>query len=181
MFKKLGIGLLGVLVGLIALIASRPADFRLERKTKIDAPVAVTFGLVNDFHSWDVWSPWAKIDPAMKVTHSGPERGQGAVYEWTGNSEVGQGRMEILSARENEEVKIDLHFIAPFEAKNLTTFTFVPQGNGVEVIWAMAGTNNFMAKAFDLFVGMEKQVGPDFEKGLAQLKQAAEQKAKAGV
>ena len=42
----------------------------------------------------------------------------------------------------------------------------------------MAGENNFMAKAFGLFMNMDKMVGGDFEKGLAQLKSVAETPSK---
>ena len=71
------------------------------------------FTLVNDFHNWDAWSPWAKLDPAMKTTHGGPAAGTGATYAWTGNSQAGQGRMEILESRAGEGVRIKLDFIKP--------------------------------------------------------------------
>jgi hypothetical protein len=41
----------------------------------------------------------------------------------------------------------------------------------------MSGENNFMSKAFDLFMNMDKTVGADFEKGLSQMKTTAEQQA----
>jgi hypothetical protein len=40
----------------------------------------------------------------------------------------------------------------------------------------MSGTNNFIGKAFCMFMNMEKIIGPDFEKGLAELKTVAEKK-----
>jgi hypothetical protein len=42
----------------------------------------------------------------------------------------------------------------------------------------MYGTNNFIAKAFCLFNNMDKMLGGEFEKGLAQMKLAAEAAAK---
>jgi uncharacterized protein YndB with AHSA1/START domain len=174
MLKKVGIAVVFALLILIGLIAMQPSDFRLERKATIAAPPATVYALVDNFKAWDDWSPWAKIDPAMKKTLSGPERGVGAIYEWEGNDDVGKGRMEIIEAVDQQKIKIDLNFIAPFAARNETVFTFENQGDGTQVTWSMSGTNNFMAKAFDLFVDMDKMVGADFDKGLGQLKALSE-------
>ena len=38
----------------------------------------------------------------------------------------------------------------------------------------MAGKNNFVARAVCLFMSMDKMVGGEFEKGLAQMKAIAE-------
>ena len=38
----------------------------------------------------------------------------------------------------------------------------------------MTGQNNFIAKAFGLFMNMDKMIGGDFEKGLAQMKAVVE-------
>jgi uncharacterized protein YndB with AHSA1/START domain len=53
-------------------------------------------------------------------------------------------------------------------------FTFTPQGDRTAVTWSMSGTQNFMAKAFCMFMSMDKMVGGEFEKGLAQMKSVAE-------
>lgn len=72
---------------------------------------------------------------------------------------------------------IDLDFIKPFESPdNLTEFTFVPKGESTDVTWEMTGKNNFMGKAFGLFMNMDTMLGKDFEKGLSKLKAAAEKK-----
>jgi hypothetical protein len=82
--------------------------------------------------------------------------------------------MTITESRPSEQIVINLEFIEPFESNPTTTFDFKPEGAGTLVTWTMSGTNNFMGKAFDLFLGMEKQVGPDFEEGLRNLKSVAE-------
>ena len=71
-------------------------------------------------------------------------------------------------------IRIKLEFLKPFAATNTAEFSFKPDGNQTTVTWSMFGTNNFMAKAFGLFMNMDKLVGGDFEKGLAQLKSVAE-------
>lgn len=174
MLRKILLGLAALVLVFLIVVALQPADFRVERRTTINAAAATVFTHVNDFHLWNAWSPWAKIDPNMKQTFTGAPTGPGAVYTWSGNKEVGEGRMTILESQPAQRVRINLEFITPFEATNLTDFTFKGAGNQTEVVWAMTGTNNFMLKAASLFMNMDKMVGGDFERGLSQLKSVVE-------
>lgn len=178
MLKKILLGLVVAVLALVGFIASRPDEFSLQRSATIPAPPEVAFALVNDFHNWGQWSPWDKLDPNQKTTFDGAPSGTGAKYAWVGNDDVGEGRMTIEESKPNELVRIKLEFIKPFEATNITTFHFKPEGEGVSVTWKMEGHNNFMSKAFDLFMNMDKMVGKDFEKGLASMKTAAEAEVK---
>ena len=179
MVKKIVLGvLLTILVIVIVLgvvVAIQPADFKIERKITIAAPPEAVFPHVNDFHKWQAWSPWEKLDPTMKRTFEGAEAGTGAIYGWKGD-EVGVGKMTILESKPNEHIKIKLEFLEPWQATNTTDFAFKPNEKGTEVTWSMSGTNNFMFKAVHLFMNMEKMVGADFEKGLASMKEVAEKK-----
>ena len=85
--------------------------------------------------------------------------------------------MTIVESHPNDLVKIRLEFLKPFAATNTADFTFVPAGNQTRVTWAMFGDNSFMAKAMGLIMNMDKMVGGQFEKGLADLKSIAETKA----
>ena len=177
MLKKILGALVVIVIVFIVVVAMRPADFRITRTTNIAAPVEIIFQNVNDLHKWDAWSPWAKLDPNMKQTHEGAAVGVGAIYSWDGNKEVGAGRMTITESRTNEAILIKLEFLKPFAAVNDTEFTFKSadaNGNQTVVTWTMSGTNNFMSKAFCLFMNMDKMVGGDFEKGLASLKTLTE-------
>lgn len=185
MIKKLLLGAVVVIVLLIAIfcavVAMQPSHYQVERSATMNAPAAVVFAQVNDFHKWDAWSPWAKMDPNMKQNYEGAPAGNGAVYSWAGNSDVGEGRMTITESRPSDLIKIKLEFIKPFAATNATDFTFVPQGNQTSVKWTMSGDKNFITKAFTMFMNMDKMVGNDFEKGLAQMKTVAEKTAVAGA
>lgn len=163
-----------LVVAFIVFVALRPAEFRITRKGVISAPPPVVFAHVNDFHAWEAWSPWAKIDPECKVRYEGPTAGPGAVFGWSGNNKVGEGRMTIVENRPSEMIRIRLEFLRPFKATNTAEFTFAPASGGTEVTWSMFGCNSFMAKAFSMFCDMDKMVGKDFEKGLAQMKAAVE-------
>ena len=174
MIKKILLGLVIIVVLLLVVIALQSSTYHVERTATINAPAPVVFAQVNDFHKWNAWSPWAKLDPAMKQTFEGAPAGNGAVYTWTGNKEVGEGRMTITESRPSDLIKIKLDFIRPFAATNDTSFTFKPNGNQTTVTWSMTGEKNFIAKAFHLFVNMDKMIGGDFEKGFANLKAIVE-------
>jgi carbon monoxide dehydrogenase subunit G len=166
--------LIAAIVAFLAYVATRPSTFEVKRTTDIAAPPARVFGFLDDFHNWGQWSPWDKMDPDMQRTHSGPAKGKGAQYAWSGNKKVGQGRMEILEATPSSHVKVDLEFIAPFKARNLSLFDLQPSGSGTRINWRMTGNLNFMMKLMHVFMNMDKMVGKDFEKGLASLKEIAE-------
>jgi len=178
MIKKILLGLVVIVVVLCIVIALQSSTYHVERTATVNAPAPVVFAQVNDFHNWNAWSPWAKLDPAMKQTFEGASAGNGAIYTWNGNKEVGQGRMLITESHPSELVKIKLDFIRPFAGTSDTVFTFKPAGNQTTVTWSMSGDKNFIAKAFHLFVNMDKMIGGDFEKGLAQMKAVAEATAK---
>lgn len=174
MLKKILLIVAVIVAGFTAIVAMQPAQFSISRSATIAAAPAKVFALVNDFHKWEAWSPWAKIDPAMKQTYEGSPAGLDAIYTWSGNDKVGEGRMTIVESQPNEHVGLKLDFIKPFASTNATGFTFEPDGTGVAVSWTMNGQNNFVAKAMYRFMSMDKMVGPDFEKGLAQMKSIAE-------
>ena len=162
-----------VLVFLV-IVAMQPPTFSVVRTATIAAPPERVFAQVNDFHNWDAWSPWAKIDPACKNSFEGPTAGRGSIFSWDGNKKVGAGRMTITESRPAELVRINLEFLRPFKATNTTEFTFVPQGDQTLVKWNMFGDKNFISKAMCMFMNMDKCVGGDFEKGLAAMKSVAE-------
>lgn len=173
MLKKIGLVLLVLLAALLLFAATRPDSFHVERRIVIQAPAAKIVPLIADFHRWADWSPWEKLDPAMKRSFGGPAAGVGATYAWQGNADVGSGRMEVKSAAP-DKVSIQLDFIEPFEGHNTTDFLLAPQGAGTEVRWVMFGPSTFITKLMGVFVSMDSMIGKDFEKGLAQLKAAAE-------
>lgn len=155
----------------LVLAAGKPDEFRVQRSISIDAPVAQIFASIDSFHRWPTWSPWEKRDPAMERRHSGAVSGRGAVYEWQGNSKVGQGRMEIIEANAPRRIVIKLDFLKPFEAHNTAEFILTPQGEErTDVSWAMSGPTPFMGKVMHVFMNMDRMVGKDFEAGLANLK-----------
>lgn len=148
--------------------------FTVQRSTTIAAPAERVYSHLIDFSKWADWSPWESMDPTMSKTFSGAESGVGSKYEWSGNRKVGQGSMEMTDAKEHSEVQIALEFLKPFKASNTTSFSLEPIGDGTSVTWSMTGKKTLMTRIIGIFRSMDAMVGPDFEKGLAQLKAVAE-------
>ncbi len=176
MLKKI----LAVLVLIVAVFAvvvvMQPSAFTISRSATIAAAPAEVFPHINDFHNWEAWSPWAKLDPSSKVAFEGPAAGKGAVFKWAGNDQVGEGQMTIVESEPAKEIRIKLDFVKPFESTADTLFSFAPAGPGTAVTWTMKSRNDsFIGKAICLVMGgPEKMIGPDFEKGLAQMKAVVE-------
>jgi hypothetical protein len=179
MLIKILVVLAVLLIVLIVTIAMRPSEFRITRSTRILVRPSAVFPLVNDFRQWAAWSPWEHRDPNMTRSCEGPASGVGAVYRWAGNKEVGEGGITITDSRADESIRMRLEFLKPFKSTNTTEFTFAPEAGGpaTNVTWTMTGRNNFMGKAFGLFMDMDRLIGADFEKGLAAMKVAAESQA----
>lgn len=174
MLTKILIAIAAIVVIFVVIVATRPSEFRISRSATIAAPPAVIFPNVNDLRKWEAWSPFVKMDPTMKLTYEGPEAGAGASQTWVGNNQVGEGRMTIVESRPGELVKFKLEFIKPMSGTSTAEFTFKPEGDQTVVTWSMFGTNNFVGKAFSLFMDCDKMCGTEFEKGLAAMKAIAE-------
>ena len=159
---------------ILILAATKPDTFSVQRATTVKAPPEKIFPLINDFHQWGTWSPYENKDPAMKRSYSGAASGQGAVYAWEGNKNVGSGRMEILEASAPSKIVIKLDFFTPFEGHNTAEFTMLPHGDATNVTWLMHGPLPFMGKIMHVFINIDRMVGKDFEIGLANLKRLTE-------
>ena len=178
MLKTIALIVVAVLfvgVGIVlAIAATKPDTFRVQRSAAIKAPPEKIFPLINDFRQWSTWSPYEHKDPAMKRTYSPATSGRGAVYEWEGDKNVGAGRITITDTSPPSKVLIDLDMLKPFAASNKVEFTLVPNGDGTNVTWEMQGGVPYFAKIIHVFVDMDRMVGKDFETGLANLKSSAE-------
>jgi uncharacterized protein YndB with AHSA1/START domain len=174
MQKTIALVVVVLIAAVLAYVVTRPDSFRVERSTSIKAPPEKIFALLNDLHQWETWSPWEKIDPALKRTYSGAASGKGAAYAWAGNQEVGSGRMEITEPVPATKLTLKIDFTAPFEAHNMIEFTLVRDGDATHVTQAMYGPSPFVSKLMSLVFSMDKMVGGKFEEGLANLKGMAE-------
>lgn len=179
MLQKILAGLFIAVAIFAVIVAMQPADFRYERKMTMNAAPETIFPLVNNFHAWEGWSPWADVDPDAKTAYEGPDEGVGAMLKWDGNHEVGAGQMTIIESTPNERIKIKLDFFKPFEGSHTAEFTFTPvDARQTEVTWSMYGQNDFIGKAMSLVMDCEKMMGEMFDKGLTAIKAVAEKEQK---
>ena len=169
MLKKILLGLVAIIAGILIVAAFQPGEFQVKRSTTIAASPLALFEQVNDHRKFAVWNPWLKLDPNVKNTYSGPESGVGAVCSWEGNSDIGAGSATIIESKPNELVRQRMDWKRPMEGIATVDFTFKPEGDKTVVTWAMYGQNNFMGKVVSLFVDCDKMVGPHFEQGLVNL------------
>ena len=174
MIKIIAILFAILVAAILVYAATRPDSFRIERSATIKAAPEKVFPLINDFHQWEAWSPWEKIDPGLKRTYEGAASGKGAVYTWNGNKDVGAGRMEIVESTPVSKIVLKLDFTAPFAANNAVEFILERQGETTRITQAMYGPSPFISKLMGLFFSIDKMVGDKYEQGLASLKAIAE-------
>jgi hypothetical protein len=166
---------LAIALAIVLIVAaSKPAIFSVQRATTVKAAPEKIFPLINDFRQWGTWSPYETRDPAMKRSYSGAASGEGAVYGWDGNKNIGSGRMEILETSAPAKIIIKLDFFKPFEAHNTAEFTILPQGDVTNVSWVMHGPASLMSRLMQVFMNIDRMIGKDFEIGLANLKRLTE-------
>jgi hypothetical protein len=176
MVKRILLAVVAVVLLFLGYVALLPSAFRIERSAIVVAPPAAVFEEVNDFHNWDAWSPWAKLDPNAKATFEGPRAGEGAVFRWAGNAQVGEGRMTLVESKPDERIQIRTDIEKPWSGTSTSEFTFKPDGPRTIVTWAMSGERGFLEKAICVVMNGERMIGSQFETGLANLKSVAEAK-----
>ena len=164
-----------VIAGILIYAATKSDSFRVQRVVLINAPPDKVFPLINDLKAWVAWSPYEKKDPAMKRSLGAVTAGKGATYAWEGDKNVGQGSMEIVESGPRK-ILLKLDFLKPFEAHNMGEFVLEPKGDSTFVTWAIYGPSPYMSKVIGTFMNIDDMIGRDFEKGLADLKAAAEKK-----
>lgn len=175
MLNKILLAVVALIIIFSVLVMLQPASYRIVRSIGIEAPAASVYAHIADLKQWPAWSPWTQRDPNMKMEYSEVTTGVGAWSAWDSESE-GRGRQTIREAVENRSLRVDLEFIAPFEAQASTDLTIEPGANGnVVLTWGMDGRNDgFVAKAFSLLIDVDKMIGTDYETGLQAIKALSE-------
>ncbi|MBN2610451.1 MAG: SRPBCC family protein [Bacteroidales bacterium] len=167
-FKNVLIGLIILLAAIILIGFFLPSKIHLERSLTIKAPKEVLFNQVNNLRCWEDWSPWHKIDTAMKITYKDPFTGTGASFSWTSNNKkIGQGKITILYSKPYDSIVAEMDFMKQGTAQGYHLFQ--DTDSGTLVTWGFGtdmGKNPFR-KYFGLM--MDKYVGNDFETGLKNL------------
>ena len=160
-----------VVIGIIAIIAStKPDEWTIQRQGAIPGAPAKVFPYMDDLRKFLEWSPWAKLDPAMKLTYGAPASGSGANFSWQGNGKVGVGKLTITESRPNDLVRCQIDFSKPMRCTNTHEFALKPEGSQTIVTWTMKGNAPFFFKMILVFVSCDTMMGENLECGLANLK-----------
>jgi uncharacterized protein YndB with AHSA1/START domain len=174
MLGMITIVVLLLLATLLVLAASRPSEFSIARTTSVAAPPEKIFPLINDLRQMNTWMPFVNPDPNIQLTYSGPASGKGAANDFSGNNQVGAGRVEIIDSIPPSKIAMRLLMTRPMACDNKVEFALVPNGRTTTVTWTMSGKNSFLSKLMCLVLDPDKMVGGQFEKGLVDLKALAE-------
>ncbi len=154
-------------VGLFAIYSMQPTEWVLERSAVIDAAPEVVFSQIEDFEAWQNWSPYAGAD--RELSFDGAHRGEGAVFEWSGDEEEGAGRLTIVESRPGEVLSIELETLKPVRSWSTMEFNLEPADDGTRVTWSMRSEMSLPMKTFISIGDMEERIGGDFEEGLTEL------------
>lgn len=165
-------------IGVIALLFVAisfflPSKIVIQREVQINNKVEKVFPFVSDLKMWVTWMPWIEQDPNMDLKWGRVTKGLGATYSWN-SEEVGSGSMEIINITENKSILTELDFGEQGTCEGFWNFN--ENRHGVNVQWGMQmdlGYNPFF-RWLGLF--MDGMAGPDFEKGLHNLKELSEKK-----
>ncbi|MDB6021760.1 MAG: hypothetical protein JWQ04_1617, partial [Pedosphaera sp.] len=80
MLSKILLGLAAVIIIFLIIVALQPAQYSVTRSVSVAAPPEAVFPHVNELKKWEPWNPFAKLDPAIKMTYEGKPAGVGASY-----------------------------------------------------------------------------------------------------
>lgn len=178
--RRILIIILAIVLVLILIGFILPKKVSIKRSLVIKGSQENIFEQVNIVKYWEKWSPWHKIDSAMKIQYSGPESGNGAAYDWqSDNGDVGNGRLEIISSIPFDSILMLMDFGA--DGKSSLKFTFTKADTGILVTWQMDSNlgNNPISRWFGVF--MDWMVGSDFEKGLKNISKVVAEATAKGI
>ena len=167
-FKYILFLLLIAVIGIAIYVAVQPNSFEVTRTRTIKAPSAVVYNNIIDYKNWESWSPWVEKEPSTIITLSEQTKGVDGSYSWIDKD--GAGTMKTLEAVSNTSIKQQMQF-GDFSPSEIN-WTFETNDDGTtKTTWTISGKDlPFGFKAFAAFSGgMEKQIGPDFERGLEKL------------
>ncbi|MEJ8802037.1 SRPBCC family protein [Pontibacter sp. H249] len=172
--KKIGLGLLALIAVLLIVSLFLPSKVTVVRTAVLKAPAPAVFDQVNRLQNWERWSPWHTIDPQMLLSYEGPDAGKGAKYNWfSKHPDVGNGSLIITESVTNQRVDTKMQFEG--QGEGLAFYQFEETPEGTKVTWTMESDMgvNPIGKYFGLM--LDGLVGPDFERGLENLRVVVEQ------
>jgi hypothetical protein len=176
-FLKVTLIVIGVVI-VVFLIAGLllKKDYTIERTISINKSKQEVYDYIKMLRNQDNYSVWNRRDPNMTKTYTGEDGTVGFTYAWDSqNKEVGAGEQEIKKLDEGKRLEMELRFKRPFEMKGGAYMTTDEAGETQTTVkWGFNGSMPYPMNALMPFMGMDKRLGGDLEKGLNDLKMILE-------
>lgn len=151
-----------------------PSTYKVQRSLYVNAPIDIVFEEIKTFKKWEKWSPQKEKDPKLKSLYSANGGRLNSYWIWKGQK-AGQGKITIIGVKDPKQILYRHSIQKPYLLELNGSLSLEPRGTQTEIIWIAEGTNPFYLRVFNLV--MDKNIGPDFEKGLALLKTIVEREA----
>lgn len=149
-------------------------DYLIERQITVNKPQQQVFDYIKMIRNQDHYSVWNMSDPNKKTTSAGTDGTVGFVYSWNGNDKVGEGEQEIAAIAEGDSITCELRFKRPFKSTGIAGMSAVSASPRSTVVkWNMRGRSNYPMNIMNLM--MDRMLGKDMEKSLANLKKILEE------
>lgn len=118
-----------------------PKTARIQRSVEVANPIVQAYDVLNGFHRFTEWNPWAATDPGMTLERQGERFGVGAKLIFTGSPDgnAGNGQLELVASELNEsDASIKMELANGWSGDNKrVTFKLVQDGKtrAVNVQW----------------------------------------------
>jgi effector-binding domain-containing protein len=171
--KKFLIAVMAIVVLIVVIGFVLPKTRHVERSVVIDAPPCVVFAKVNGFRSFNDWSPFVAVMPDAEYEISGPDFGVGAKIAWTVKGPKPESGSQTIVANGPYE-RVDVELDLGTQGLAQSTYLLQPEGEGTRLTWAF--DTDFGLDIFGRYFGLilDRQLGPLYAQGLANLKRIAE-------
>lgn len=163
-----------VVIGIYAIaMLFMDGQYSMQRSAVVDAPQERVYSYASDLKSWENWEPWQQTDTTTELTYSENTSGEGAHYSWKGEK-IGAGTLTITRAVEPVQFDYRIEFQGMGASDGSMTFKDTLDGK-TKVTWSFEGEMPFLMRW--MAGSIDKEVGPQFKKGLASLKDQLETKS----
>lgn len=170
MAKFLGFALLFVLlVAFVVPLVFLDDAYAMDRSTEVPAPRDEVHAVVSDLRTWKEWTVWNReADPTVVYSYTGEPGTVGQSMSWKGE-ELGTGEMTITDVAPGR-VAYELSFGGGDPAQ--IEMLLEPRGPASTAVkWVMGGKFEGMPHERWLGLLIGRMAGPDFESGLANLRE----------
>ncbi len=153
-----------------------PTSQKVERSVVINATAPVIYDQLIKLDNFNKFSVWSQQDSTAVYTLTGTDGTVGASSSWKGSPEIsGEGKIEIAALEPNRKVTHKIQFSQPKKGKAESVFSLNETNKGITTVtWTFNMATPRPWNIFNLLYSFDKQMGKDFEDGLAAMKKAIE-------